>query len=1107
MLLSTKMEQKHRRGKNKKLIERFSATFIMVVVCLVVLIPSVSALEFDNVKSYDPETKTVTITNAFGLGDEIGKATLNTPINMVVGRGYQKVAEFDIWAYEDYNEALKQFTFEDMKNGRTKINRDYDLKYLTWEEVEVDDYRTECYDGVGDYPGETRVCDNIVIGSHIERREVWTKITPADLKKNDMLTVGVFTEVQKGDYVDWIPTIYGVEVDEWATWTDALTAGIVQYYNFDKSSGTALPDVTGNYSDGQLQNMTDGDWVAGILGNALNFDGTNDLVLLDNAKLAQTSTTYTYNAWFRMSDKLTTTGIISETSDSDGDTLLQMRTLDDDLDGFVRGDGGTFALIQGTDDVSSGWHMATLTRSGDNYELFVDGASEGTDTASIGAFDSDVALIGALRIVGNLQDHFKGDIDEVGLWNRTLTDPEIVDLYNGGTGITYPITGEPDVTLNSPIDNYNSTSNIITFNCTVFDDINLINVSLYINGTINETNSSGINNTAYTWTKTLAQGSANWTCEATDNEGKTTKATERSLSIDSLLPQITVSYPTGVISSGAIGANETLNVTFTDTNLDTCWYNYNGTNVTIAGCVTGVLNSTNFILETNNTNIIVYGNDTFGNENSETKSWSYNLTEVSQTYPTESIESATETYSANVNYNSSKYSVITGALTINGTQYLGTRTGTGDNATFSASAIMPTIAAETNFTAYWTIALTDASGLARYNLTSNNVTVRIINLSLCDAGNSVPFWNFTILNESNGAEINSTFGATFSVKQTGSTTTNEFSFSDTSGNNSQFDFCISPSTESYTIDTAIELTKTNFVNKFYNYEEIIVTNSTREDNLYMLASEDSTSFIIHTVTLSGIDITEAEVRVQRYYPGSGLWVTTEILTTNYQGEAVGHLLSEDADYRFLVFQSGVSTYNSSATKIVCAEAPCTVTLVIPDVIPTGYETVEDLTSTLTYNVDTNVFTYTYSDTSGDFTRARLYVVRVFPANATNVVPCNETKTDSSGVLTCDVSGELNGTYMADGYIIRDSDEFLDKRIVGVRGESIYNSIGVDGVLWSIFILIGIAMVGIARPSLAIIFGVVGIVTLSLLSIINIGTASIVGIVAIGVILLMRVGRE
>ena len=74
----------------------------------------VSAIEWDNTKEYNPVTREVTFDNTF-LGvktSEIGKARLNTPLNVKVGAGYQKVAEFDFSLNEDYTDALKKIEID-----------------------------------------------------------------------------------------------------------------------------------------------------------------------------------------------------------------------------------------------------------------------------------------------------------------------------------------------------------------------------------------------------------------------------------------------------------------------------------------------------------------------------------------------------------------------------------------------------------------------------------------------------------------------------------------------------------------------------------------------------------------------------------------------------------------------------------------------------------------------------------------------------------------------------------------------------------------------------------------------------------------------------------
>ena len=746
-----------------------------------------------------------------------------------------------------------------------------------------------------------------------------------------------------------------------------------------------------------------------------------------------------------------------------------------------------------------------------------------TDTSN--AFDKDYDTYAARSVYGEGHSGF----GESSL-GKTF-DNQKIGTVNYKAGFGFPVTPD-DKTITTTLQSYNGTDwNVEATNTTNANSL-LVNRTIvldkYIQGLLvkeefswtEDGSSSGFTSifktyelnynileVDYTKSETISDTTL-WNVQACDSDGDCGFATSNyTLFLDTQPPTISVESPIGTLDFNYIGGNETLNVTFTDTNLESCWYDYNGTNITIDGCLTTVKNSTEFILEEGNYNMTVYANDTVGNLNSTFIEWNYKILENSQTYPSISVESATEIYTANLTYNSSAFSIITGRLILNGTEYIGTRTGSGSSAIFTANAIMPGVDESTNLTAYWTIDLTNVSGTNEYNLTSHNVTVEIINLSLCDASNNVAFWNFTILNENNLAEVNSTFEATFTIRSSGSTVDNVFSFSDTTGINSTFDFCISPGTESYIVDANIKLTKSGYVDKFYNYQEVALTNATREDNLYMMASADSTSFIVHVVYVDGSDIEGAEVKVQRYYPGTDDWLTTEILTTNYGGEAIGHLLSEDADYKFLVYLDGVSIHNSSATKIVCAIAPCTVTLKLLINVLTGYETVEDLTSTLTHSDTTNTFTYTYSDSSGDFTQARLYVIRSAPSNATIVIPCDTTKTTESGVITCDITGLVNGTYVASGYITRDGDEFLDKRISRVLGTNIYNSMGLDGVLWSIFILMGIVMLGISRPSLTIIFGVLGLILVTIMGIINIGVMSLVAVSAIAIILLSRIGKE
>jgi len=73
--------------------------------------------------------------------------------------------------------------------------------------------------------------------------------------------------------------------------------------------------------------------------------------------------------------------------------------------------------------------------------------------------------------------------------------------------------------------------------------------------------------------------------------------------------------------------------------------------------------------------------------------------------------------------------------------------------------------------------------------------------------------------------------------------------------------------------------------------------------------------------------------------------------------------------------------------------------------------------------------------------------------------------------------------------------------------SIANQIGVDGVLWSIFFLITIIMLGLYRPSLAIIFSVFGVVALWAMKIIAIGWIAVTSLIAIAILLLIGMKKQ
>ena len=207
---------------------------------------------------------------------------------------------------------------------------------------------------------------------------------------------------------------------------------------------------------------------------------------------------------------------------------------------------------------------------------------------------------------GNNQPHGVA-LNETYFWVNDNVDNEVY-LYEGGS---YPPSAYPNITLNSPVNYTNSTTKTITFNCSASDDLNLINLSLILDGSVNETNSSGYNNSFYYFTKNLAEGDIYWSCRGSDNDSQFTTPGERLLSVDIAFPILSIDYP-GNITYGTNVSD--LNYTIIETNPSYCWYSLDGaTNSSLQTCMD---NWTNIVSVEGNNTWIVYGNDTFGQENS-----------------------------------------------------------------------------------------------------------------------------------------------------------------------------------------------------------------------------------------------------------------------------------------------------------------------------------------------------------------------------------------------------------------------------------------------------------------------------------------------------------
>jgi hypothetical protein len=210
----------------------------------------------------------------------------------------------------------------------------------------------------------------------------------------------------------------------------------VAAWGFNEGAGTTVADASGNTNTGTISGAT---WsTLGRFGNALSFNGINNLVVVNSSASLNVTTAITVSAW-----------VFPTAAQSGWRTVLQREVdayfLDASNDGGALrpAAGGTFngvvrnVLAPSAVAVNAWTHLA-YTYDGAAIRLFVNGTQVATAPGT-GILETNTK---PLRIGGNSPygEFFTGRIDEVRIYNRALTAAEIQ------SDMAAPVTAAPDVT-------------------------------------------------------------------------------------------------------------------------------------------------------------------------------------------------------------------------------------------------------------------------------------------------------------------------------------------------------------------------------------------------------------------------------------------------------------------------------------------------------------------------------------------------------------------------------------------------------------------------------------------------------------------------------------
>ena len=265
------------------------------------------------------------------------------------------------------------------------------------------------------------------------------------------------------------------------SWNSSIETNLISYWGMTNTTNTHIPDI----SNGEVNITTvfAGGFplqVPGIIGNAqYKTDEGSDAILnvTTNIDLIRNmNRNFSIVFWVNMTY-----------CDAGGNTQGMFSVEDGWALGFQGTGAGTecqlmfydYSDVQGKTtnlNLSDGeWHQVGATVHTDGtLKLYVDGILNTSDSV-VGAINSN-KRVGFFDFGGAELEYA---YDEVGFWNRTLTDSDITQLYNSGLGIT---PEDEFVKLISPTDGSSiiNSNAIFQVNSTSLAGDNLVNTTLYV---------------------------------------------------------------------------------------------------------------------------------------------------------------------------------------------------------------------------------------------------------------------------------------------------------------------------------------------------------------------------------------------------------------------------------------------------------------------------------------------------------------------------------------------------------------------------------------------------------------------------------------------------
>jgi hypothetical protein len=255
--------------------------------------------------------------------------------------------------------------------------------------------------------------------------------------------------------------------------------GLVGWWPFNGNAN----DESGNGNNGTVNGATSSIDRFNSLSSAYHLDGNGDNIYISNSFFNNGSAGLSVSIWYKMDqlsnpNNVNSSHILFNTCPHNG-MSLSMNFLSNSKYALFLGNGtpsiswntSIFNAQSNQNSASNSWHHVLLVKSGVLYSLYIDGVLDINWTSNISILSYFYKMYFGSTDPSVSNEVLIGSLDDIGVWNRALTQCEIQDLYhaqlnsasmNISAGLDQSICAGDNVTLNGAGgSNYQWNNNVV----------------------------------------------------------------------------------------------------------------------------------------------------------------------------------------------------------------------------------------------------------------------------------------------------------------------------------------------------------------------------------------------------------------------------------------------------------------------------------------------------------------------------------------------------------------------------------------------------------------------------------------------------------------------